>query len=95
MSASLRLVLVWAALLVLLGLTVAATFLRAGPVLPLLSYGIALAKAGLVLWWFMDLRRDAGLARIAGLAGFIWLSILLLLIAADYLTRAVTRVGLV
>jgi cytochrome c oxidase subunit 4 len=86
-GAALRLVLVWAALLVLLALTIGATFLRLGPVLPLVSFGIATAKAALVLWFFMELRRENGLARVAALAGFAWLAILFIMTATDNLSR--------
>ncbi|PEQ13644.1 hypothetical protein B2G71_04775 [Novosphingobium sp. PC22D] len=87
MTASLRLVLVWAALMGLLALTIGASFLPLGPVLPVISYAIAAAKAGLVLWFFMELREEGGLARLAGMAGFIWLAFLLTLLAADLTTR--------
>ena len=88
-----RLVLVWAALLALLALTVTATFLPLGEARLAVSYGIAVAKAALVLWFFIELRGDRGLARLAGLAAFAWIAILFLLVAADYLTRGWTGAG--
>jgi cytochrome c oxidase subunit 4 len=78
----------WAALLVLLALTVAASFAPLGHVLPYVSYGIAVAKTAIVVWIFMELRGRDGLQRIALAAGFAWLAILILLVLADTLTRA-------
>jgi cytochrome c oxidase subunit 4 len=95
MSVTLRLVLVWAALLALLALTVSASFLPLGAARLAVSYGIATAKAALVLWFFMELRGDKGLTRLAGLAGFAWIALLFTLVAADYLTRTVTSAGAV
>jgi cytochrome c oxidase subunit 4 len=77
----------WAALLALLALTVAASFAPLGPVLPYVSYGIAIAKTAIVVWIFMELRGRDGLQRIALAAGFAWLLILFVLLFADNLTR--------
>lgn len=79
--------LVWAALLALLALTVAASFAPLGRALPFVSYGIAVAKTALVVWVFMELRVCGGLQRIALGVGFVWLGVLLLLLFADTLTR--------
>lgn len=88
MGASLkRLFLVWAALLALLGATIGASFVPMGPALPAVTYGIAIAKTALVLWFFMELRREPGLARLAGLAGFAWIAFLLIMVAADLSSR--------
>ena len=87
MTAPVRMLLAWAALMVLLALTVAVTFVPIGNWRMAISYAIAVAKAALVLWFFMDLRADGGLARLAGIAGFGWIAILFLLVAADYATR--------
>jgi cytochrome c oxidase subunit 4 len=83
-----RLVLVWIALMGLLALTIGASFLPLGPVLPLVSYGIAAAKTALVFWFFMEMRREDGLARLAALTGFVWLTLLFVLISADVVTRS-------
>ena len=87
MSGIARLWLVWGALMTLLALTLGAAFLPLGPVKPWMAYGIAAAKAALVLVFFMDLRRESGLARLATLAAFTWLAILFLLVTADVATR--------
>ena len=88
MGATVRqLVLVWVLLLALLAATIGATFLHLGTVLPFVSFGIAIAKASLVFWFFMELKREDGLARLAIIAGFAWLAILFILTAADNATR--------
>ena len=81
------LVLTWAALMALLGMTVGATFLPLGPFMPVANLGIALVKTVLILWVFMHLSELGGIVRLAALGAFAWLAILFLLIAADYLTR--------
>ena len=81
------LIVVWAALLVLLVLTVAASFQFSGPPSIAASLGIALAKAALIFWFFMHLREESGLLRLAAIAAAVWLLILFLLVAADYTTR--------
>lgn len=78
----------WAALLVLLALTIAASFAPLGHALPYVSYGIAIAKTLIVAWIFMELRARDGLQRLALAAGFVWLTILFVLLFADNLTRA-------
>ena len=77
----------WAALLALLALTIAASFAPLGPVLPFVSYGIAVAKTAIVVWIFMELRVRDGLQRLGLAAGFVWLAILFMLLFADVLTR--------
>jgi cytochrome c oxidase subunit 4 len=77
----------WAALLALLALTIAASFAPLGHALPFVSYGIAIAKTAIVVWIFMELRARDGLQRIALAIGFVWLTILFVLLFADNLTR--------
>lgn len=82
-----RLLLCWVALLALLALTVAAAFAPLGAAKTAIGYAIATAKAALILWFFIEMRREDGLVRLAAAAGFVWMLILLTLTAADYLTR--------
>lgn len=77
----------WVALLVLLALTIAASFAPLGPVLPFVSYTIAIAKTALIVWLFMEMKIRDGLQRLALAVGFVWVFILLLLSFADFLTR--------
>ena len=85
--AVLRLIGVWLALLVLLGVTLGAAFLPLGAWGVAIAYGIATIKAGLVVWIFMEMRSEDRIARLAMAAGFIWLSIMLVMLAADYAVR--------
>ena len=83
-----RLTLVWATLIGLLALTVAMAFLPLGSAKAVVGYVIATGKAALVFWFFMDMRRTPGLPRLAAMAGLVWVSILLILLAADVITRS-------
>lgn len=86
-AALLRLLLVWVGLLLLLGATLGAAFLPLGAAKPWIGYAIAAAKAGLILWFFMDMRKEGGLMRLATGAALLWIVFLLTLSGADYLTR--------
>jgi len=78
----------WLALLALLALTVAALALAPGLLRTLFGYGVASAKAALVVWIFMEMRRETPVARFATIAAALWLLMMLALTAADYMTRA-------
>lgn len=80
-------ILVWAALMGLLAITIGATFLPFGPLMPVVNIGIALTKAALIFWVYMHLRELGGLARLAAVGAVAWLAILLALTATDYLAR--------
>lgn len=54
---------------------------------------IATAKAALILWIFMGLKKSTSLTRLFASLGFLWLGIMLLLTAADYLTRITPWIG--
>ncbi|GHD05030.1 cytochrome C oxidase subunit IV family protein [Tianweitania populi] len=81
------LALVYLGLLALLALTVAGSFLPLGHASPAVSFGIAMAKALLIVWFFMGFRREGWAVRLAVLAGLVWLTILLSLTLLDLLTR--------
>jgi cytochrome c oxidase subunit 4 len=78
---------IWAALLLLLAATVGSAFVPLGPFNAIINIGIAAAKTGLVLLFFMKLRSSSELLRLAALAGVFWLSFMFMLTASDYLTR--------
>jgi cytochrome c oxidase subunit 4 len=78
---------VYAALLVLLLLTVVAARLEAGAWSLLIAMLIATIKAGLVLLYFMHLRYSSRLVWVFAAAGFVWLFILFLYTISDYLSR--------
>ena len=75
------------ALLVLLALTVGSAHLELGPFNVIVSLAIAIAKALLVMTFFMRLNTDSPLLRIVAACGFAWLSVLIALAIADLLTR--------
>lgn len=81
------LIFAWAALMALLGLTVLASFFLTGAVSLATGMTIAVAKAGLIFWFFMHLREESGLVRLFAMAAVAWLLILALLVGADYATR--------
>jgi cytochrome c oxidase subunit 4 len=82
-----RLLGVWAALLGLLVLTVAGSFALHGASSLVLSLGVAFAKAALIFWFFMQLRTEGGLTRIAAIGAAVWLLVLLWLLSVDYVSR--------
>ncbi len=77
----------FAALMVLLVLTAGATALPTGWWSTPLSLLIALGKAALIFTVFMRLRTQGPLVRVFALAGVFFLLLLLVLTAADFLTR--------
>jgi cytochrome c oxidase subunit IV len=76
--------LVWIALVVLLALTVAASFVLTGASSLAASLGIAAGKAALVAWVFMHLREEGGLVRAVAIGALAWLLILFVLGGAAY-----------
>ena len=78
---------VFAALLALLALSVAAAYADWGPASTLLGYLIASLKAALVAWFFMQLRHEKGTTYVFALAGVAWLVILFSLTLSDYVSR--------
>jgi cytochrome c oxidase subunit 4 len=85
-----KLALVFTTLMALLAVTVAAAFVHLGAWALPVTLAIATVKATLVMLWFMHLRYESGLVRVFAGAGLLWLTILLLLTLADYLTRSMT-----
>lgn len=82
----------WGALMVLLALTTASAFLPLGTANLFISLGIAVTKALLVLFIFMELRASNALVRVFAAAGFFWLLIMIALTSADYTHRTDQRV---
>lgn len=82
-----RNLLIWAALLGLLGLTFGLAYVPLGAFSVPTALGIAALKAGLVALLFMGLSRSGVLMRLAAIAGLLWLVILFSLTLSDYLTR--------
>ncbi len=79
--------LVWAALLALLGLSCFTAYLKLGWMNTPIGLVIAGVKASLVGLLFMGLRTARPLLRLAAAAGFFWIVILFALTLSDVLTR--------
>lgn len=79
--------LIWLALMLLLGLTVGSAYIPLGIGNGLINYGVAVAKAALVLVFFMHLDRSRALVRLAAMTGLLWLVFMFSLSFGDYLTR--------
>ena len=81
------------ALIALLGLTVAFSYADLGMWGLMIALAIALAKAVLVLLFFMELRYSEHLNWIFAVSGFFWLLILLVGTFSDFLSRTHVRYG--
>ena len=79
---------VWAALVTLLFLSLGAAYAPLGPFKTATSLAIAGIKVILIGLVFMKLDRSSNLVRIAAAAGLVWASFLFLLAGADYLARS-------
>jgi len=82
------LVAVWVALLVLLGLTTASSYVALGIGNTLINSGIAVLKVGLIALFFMHLRRSDAAVRLAAAIAFLFLFFLFFLSFGDLLTRS-------
>jgi cytochrome c oxidase subunit IV len=80
-------ILVFVALLVLVGVTVGAALLNLGAFGPIVALVIAATKAGLIMVYFMHLRQTTKVAWVFAALGLMWLIIMMGLTMADYLTR--------
>ena len=80
-------VLVWAALLVLTGVTVWIAQLNLGPFNDIVALAVAVTKALLVILFFMHVKDSSRLTRLTVVAGFFWLVILIGITLTDYLSR--------
>ena len=78
---------VFAALLVLTGLTYVVATQDFGWLNTPIALAVALAKASLVVIFFMGVRYNTPLTKVVVVAGFFWLFILFGLTLNDYLTR--------
>ncbi len=79
---------VWAGLMALLVATLVGAYLPLGRLNLVLALGIAVAKAALVVVFFMQLKRPNPLLRLAAFAGLVFLAFMFTLTYADVLTRA-------
>jgi cytochrome c oxidase subunit 4 len=78
---------IFAALLVLTGITVGVAFLDLGPLNTVVALTIAAFKAVLVLLYFMHARYSSRLVWLCIGAGVLWFVLLIALTMADYESR--------
>ena len=78
----------FAALLVLLALTVGANFFDLGPFGIVMTLAISITKAALILMFFMEVRYSHPMVWLFATAAFVWLIILLVFSMSDYATRS-------
>lgn len=76
------------ALIALLALTIGAAYVDLGPYNIVVAMAIAIAKAVLVILFFMHVRRSPPLTWAVVIAGFFWLLIMFVLTLSDFLTRS-------
>jgi cytochrome c oxidase subunit 4 len=80
-------VIVFLALLALLFATVAGAYLPLGPLHFPTAMTIAVAKAVLIVLFFMHLKYSHRLTALVSAASFLWLGIMIALTLSDYLSR--------
>lgn len=80
-------VLVWIGLLTLLMATLGSAYLSLGWLNGVVNLAIAVAKALLVMTFFMHLRSSHYVLKLFAAAGFFWLAILIGLSLSDFLAR--------
>lgn len=78
---------VFAALMVFTGITVAAAFVDLGALNNVVMLGIAIAKATLVVLFFMHVKYGTRMIHLVAAGGFLWLLLLFGLTMQDYLSR--------
>jgi cytochrome c oxidase subunit 4 len=78
---------IWAVLLLLLAVTVVASYTHFGRFNTVVAISIALVKAGLIAVYFMRLRTSVRLVWVVAVGSVVWLAILFTLTLSDYETR--------
>ena len=78
---------IWGALLLLLLLSFASAYIPLGTLNVIINLSIAAVQALLVMFFLMHLRAANALLRVAALAAFCWLLVLVSLTLSDILSR--------
>ncbi|TAK83466.1 MAG: Caa(3)-type oxidase subunit IV [Betaproteobacteria bacterium] len=86
-----RYVAVWAALLVLLAATAGSSYIPMGGWNAFANMAISSLKALLVALFFMQLRHEGALVRLAAVVALVWLALLFGLSWTDYSTRGASH----
>jgi cytochrome c oxidase subunit 4 len=79
--------LIFGALIVLTVVTYLVALVDLGALNVVVALAVAVTKAVLVVLFFMHVRHSTRLTKIVVIAGFFWLSILIVLTLSDYFTR--------
>jgi cytochrome c oxidase subunit IV len=80
-------IVIFVSLMILTGLTVLASQKNFGPGNTIIAVAIAALKATLVILYFMHVRYNDNIVRIAVFAGFLWLGVMIVLTLSDYIAR--------
>jgi cytochrome c oxidase subunit IV len=80
-------IIIFVSLMILTGLTVLASQKNFGPGNTIIAVAIAALKATLVILYFMHVRYNDNIVRIAVFAGFLWLGVMIVLTLSDYIAR--------
>ena len=75
------------ALLGLLALTIAASYVNLGVLNPIVTASISVASTALIILFYMNVRQSKPLLWVFVAAGFFWLGIMFVLAFSDFLTR--------
>ena len=84
---------VYLGLMLLLAATFGSHFLSWGHWNVVINLSISTAKAGLIVFFFMNLRHEKVLVRCFAAASLVWLLILFMLALGDYLNRGPSGIG--
>ena len=79
---------IFAALMLLTGITVAIAYIDLGPWNTVAAVAIACFKATIVVLYFMHVKYSTRLIKLTVIAGLYWMGIIFALTLGDYLTRA-------
>jgi cytochrome c oxidase subunit 4 len=75
------------ALIGLLALTIATSYLNLGMLNPIITASISVASTALIILFYMNVRQSKPLLWVFVGAGFFWLGIMFVLAFSDFLTR--------
>jgi cytochrome c oxidase subunit IV len=78
---------VFVALVTLTGLTVGVTYIHMGRFNLIVALLIAITKASLVVFFFMNVKNSSSLTKLFVVAGLFWMGLLVLLTFSDYVSR--------
>lgn len=80
-------VVIWAILTFMTFITYEVAQIELGEWNAIVALAIAFFKMLLVIFFFMEVRRESGLTKLFVFAGFFWMGILLVMTLGDYISR--------